>query len=148
MPVVPRSNVDQLARQCAEQMWSGDNASRSLGMILESVGEGRATLSMVVREDMVNGHDICHGGLIFSLADSAFAFACNSQNQIAVASSCSIDFVSPAYKGECLTARATVLRQGKRSGIYDVEVKNADGRLVAQLRGRSARTGGKLVEAV
>lgn len=142
-----RSNADRLARQCAEQMWSGDNASRALGMVVESVGEGCATLSMIVREDMVNGHNTCHGGLIFSLADSTFAFACNSQNEIAVAANCSIDFVAPAYKGDRLIASATVLHQGKRSGIYDVVVRNAGGKTVAHLRGRSARTGGSLVES-
>jgi acyl-CoA thioesterase len=142
------SEADQLARRCAEQMWSDDEASKALGMVLESVGEGVATLSMVVRDDMVNGHDICHGGLIFSLADSTFAFACNSQNQVAVASSCSIDYVSPAYRGDRLTASAAMLHQGKRAGIYDVQVMNQEGRLVAQLRGRSARTGGTLVEPV
>lgn len=140
------SAADQLARRCAEQMWSDDKASKALGMVLESVEKGRATLSMIVREDMVNGHNICHGGLIFSLADSTFAFACNSQNQVAVASSCSIDYVFPAYKGDRLTARAAMLHQGKRAGIYDVEVRNQEGRLVAQLRGRSARTGGRIVE--
>lgn len=142
------SDADQLARRCAERMWSDDNASKALGMTMESVGEGFAVLSMVVREDMVNGHNICHGGLIFSLGDSAFAFACNSQNEVAVASSSSIDFVSPAYTGDRLTASATMLHQGKRAGIYDIEVRNQEGRLIAQLRGRSARIGGTLVEPV
>ena len=140
------SDADQLARRCAEQMWSDDKASKALGMVLESVSEGRATLSMIVREDMVNGHDICHGGLIFSLADSSFAFACNSQNEVAVASGCNIDYLSPAYKGDRLTASAAMLHQGRRSGIYDVQVTNQDGRVVAQFRGRSARIGGSLVE--
>lgn len=141
-----QSDADQLARRCAEQMWSDDKASKALGMVLESVSEGHATLSMLVREDMVNGHDICHGGLIFSLADSSFAFACNSQNQVAVASGGNIDYVLPAHKGDRLTASAAMIHQGKRNGIYDVRVTNQDDRLVAQFRGRSARTGGGLVE--
>lgn len=134
-----RLDPDQLARRCAEYMLSEDQASQTLGMVLDSVAEGQACVSMEVREDMVNGLDICHGGMIFSLADSAFAFACNTQNQRAVAANCSIDFIAPAHKGDRLTARATALHQGKRNGIYDVQVSNQRGRLIAQLRGRSAR---------
>lgn len=132
-------DADQLARLCAERMWSDDNASRALGMVIESTSEGRAIVSMSVREDMVNGHGSCHGGMIFSLADSAFAFACNSQNRVAVAASCGIDFIAPAKAGDLLRAEAAVLHQGGRNGIYDVEIRNQDGRVVAQMRGRSTR---------
>ncbi|MGI9296119.1 MAG: hydroxyphenylacetyl-CoA thioesterase PaaI [Pseudomonadales bacterium] len=136
---------DALARRCAGVMWEDDNASKWLGMKIESVSEGHAVLSMQVSAQMVNGHDICHGGFIFSLADSAFAFACNSQNHNAVAASCSIDYIRPALVNDVLTADAKVLHQGGRNGLYDVRVSNQQGDVIAQLRGRSARTKGQLI---
>ncbi len=135
-----------LAERCAEAMWAADNASKSLGMKILSVAEGTASLTMAITHNMVNGHAICHGGLIFTLADSAFAFACNSQNQVTVASGCTIDFVRPAKLGDQLTATATVVHQGKRNGIYDVTVTNQQDELIATFRGRSARLNQTLLQ--
>ncbi len=134
-----------LARRCAEHMWANDRASEHLGMAIESVAEGRAVLTMSVRENMVNGHDICHGGLIFALADSAFAFACNSQNHTTVAAGATIDFLRPAQQGDWLTAIATVVHQGGRNGIYDVVVTNQKDQVIAQFRGRSSRIKGAVI---
>ncbi len=128
---------EDLARASAEAMWSGDRASQAMGMTLDEVGPGRATLSMAVRGDMTNGHKTCHGGFIFTLADSAFAFACNSYNQRTVAQMASITFLSPAHEGDRLTAVAQeIVRQG-RSGIYDIRVTNQDGAHIAEFRGHS-----------
>lgn len=138
-------DADQTAQLCAERMWSDDKASRHLGMVIDSISEGNAVVSMTVSDEMINGHDTCHGGMIFSLADSAFALACNSQNQIAVAAHCGIDFIQPAYRGDRLTASAVMVHQGGRTGIYDVAVTNQDGRAIAQMRGRSARLKASLI---
>ena len=135
----------QLSAACAEAMWAGDRASRGLGMRIEEIGPGRAVLSMEVREDMVNGHAICHGGMIFTLADSAFAFACNSYNLSAVAAGARVDFIAPGRLGDRLTAVAEKVTQGRRSGVYDVAVRNQDDRLIALFRGNSQRIGGELV---
>lgn len=136
-----------LARSCADAMWADDKASAALGMKIESISPGEAILSMTVREDMVNGHAICHGGFIFTLADSAFAFACNSDNHSAVASGARIDFLAPGKLGDHLTAAARQVTQGRRTGVYDVEVSNQDGRKIAVFRGNSHRLGGQLVDA-
>ena len=128
---------DALATACARAMWADDNASQGLGMALDAIAPGQATLSMTVRPDMTNGHKTCHGGFIFTLADSAFAFACNTYNQRTVAQIASVSFLAPATEGDRLTARATeVWRQG-RGGIYDVTVTRADGTVIAQFRGHS-----------
>ncbi len=137
--------ADDLARRCADVMWAADHAAQWLGMQVDAMAEGRAELSMTVRPEMVNGHDICHGGLIFALADTAFAYACNSQNQVAVAASCGIDFIRPAHAGDRLVASAVQLHQGGRTGLYDVSVLNQAGDVVAQMRGRSARTKAQLI---
>lgn len=126
-----------LAQACAARMYADDRASQALGMRIDEVAPGRAVLSMSVREDMVNGHDICHGGFIFTLADSAFAFACNSFNRVTVAQGASIDFLRPAMRGERLRAEAKVVNQGARTGVYDVEVRREDGKLIACFRGNS-----------
>lgn len=137
---------DDRARKSAEIMFADDRASPGLGMQIDEVGPGHARMSMTVRPDMLNGHGICHGGFIFSLADSAFAFACNSYNQYAVAQQNQITFVSPAKAGERLTATATeAVRQG-RSGTYDVTVTGADGRTVALMRGLSRTVKGQHFE--
>ena len=128
-------------------MWANDRASRELGMQIEVVEPGRAVLLMSVRDDMVNGHDICHGGMIFTLADSAFAFACNSHNLNAVAAGARIDFLAPGRLGDRLTAVAQQVAQSRRSGVYDVTVTNQDGRVIALFRGNSQRIGGELVDA-
>ena len=135
-----------MAEQCAARMWANDRASQSLGMRIESVAPGRAVLCMSVREDMTNGHDICHGGFIFTLADSAFAFACNTHNRVTVAQAVKIDFVRPALRGDELRATAHELHRGSRSGVYDVEVHRADGKLVACFRGNSHSTDKHLLE--
>jgi len=119
-----------------EAMWAEDQASRALGMELEYVAEGEARLSMVVRDDMVNGHDLCHGGLIASLADSAFAFACNSRGTKTVAAGFEISLLQPARLGDTLVASASERVLRGRSGIYDVTVRCGD-EVVAEFRGRS-----------
>ncbi len=128
---------DELARACADAMWERDNASQRLGMRIEDVGAGWARLSMTVRDDMTNGHKICHGGFIFTLADSAFAFACNSYNQNAVAQQCAVTFLAPVGEGERLTAEAREINRSGRSGIYDIRVTRDDGETVAEFRGHS-----------
>ena len=128
-------------------MWAQDRASQSLAMRIESVGPGCAELSMPVRADMLNGHAICHGGYIFALADSAFAFACNSYNLTTVASGCAIDFLAPACEGDRLTAIARERNASGRTGVYDIEVTNQRGEKIALFRGKSYRIKGHIVEA-
>lgn len=125
------------ARKSAEAMWANDRASKWLGMTLDAVGPGTATMSFTVEDHHLNGHDICHGGYIFTLADSAFAFACNSYNQLAVAQENQITFLSPGRKGERLTAVAAEAAKTGRSGVYDIIVTGGDGRKVALFRGLS-----------
>ncbi len=127
-----------------EGMWADDSASRALGMELIAVSLGQAEMSMRVRSDMVNGHGICHGGIIFSLADSTFAFACNSYNLRAVASGARIEFLAPARLDDRLSAVAREVSQGKRVGVYDVVVKNCSNHVIALFRGNAYRTGGQL----
>ena len=141
-----RGTADELARRAAEAMWSGDHATQGLGMELVSVAEGFAEITMPVRQDMVNGHGICHGGFIFTLADSAFAFACNSRNQMTVAAGARIDFIKSAKEGDVLTARARVVHQGKRTGVYDAQVVNQAQEVIAEFRGNSATIAGQLVD--
>lgn len=117
-----------------------------LGMQIEAVGPGTAVLSMTVRPDMVNGHQICHGGLIFTLADSTFAFACNSYNRVTVAAGCSIEYLAPARLGDRLTATGQERSLSGRSGVYDIHVTNQDGTLIALFRGKSARIQGQLID--
>jgi acyl-CoA thioesterase len=121
-------------------MWATDAASRMLGMEIEHLGEGEATVTMLVREDMVNGHDLCHGGLIASLADSAFALACNSRGVVTVAAGFEVDFLEPAHLGQQLRAEAHEVVLRGRSGIYDVTVRTGD-TVVAVFRGRSRSLG-------
>ncbi|HPD92940.1 MAG: hydroxyphenylacetyl-CoA thioesterase PaaI [Rhodobacter sp.] len=128
---------DHLARASAQAMLADDNASRHLGMSLDFVAPGQATLTMTVRPEMTNGHKTCHGGYIFTLADSAFAFACNTYNQRTVAQMAAVSFLAPAFEGDLLTATAQeVWRQG-RGGIYDVRVTNQSGTPIAEFRGHS-----------
>jgi acyl-CoA thioesterase len=129
----------------AAHMFAADRASRGLGMTIVEVGEGTATLTMTVRDDMLNGHDICHGGFITTLADSAFAFACNSRNVLTVAAGLTVDFLAPARRGEVLTARAMETSRAGRTGVYDMIVTNQDGAKVALVRGRSHSMAGKTV---
>ena len=129
-------SAQELAEQSAAAMWAQDAASQAMGMALDSVRPGYARLTMRVRDDMVNGHRICHGGFVFALADSAFAFACNSYGHAAVAQDCDIVFVAPARLGDVLTAEAIERHRFGRNGIYDVTVRR-DGEVVAEFRGRS-----------
>lgn len=138
--------AQQLAEACAEAMYSRDGASQMLGMQIEAVGPGTAVLSMTVRPDMVNGHQICHGGLIFTLADSTFAFACNSYNRVTVAAGCSIEYLAPARLGDRLTATGQERSLSGRSGVYDIQVTNQEGTLIALFRGKSARIQGQLID--
>jgi acyl-CoA thioesterase len=135
----------ELALAASKAMWNRDNATHALGMELVSVAPGLAVLRMKVRSDMVNGHHICHGGLIFTLADSAFAYACNSYNLNTVASGCSIDFLAPGREGDVLEASAVERSSAGRSGVYDVEVKVVGGSTVALFRGRSYRIKGEVI---
>lgn len=129
----------QIADAVRDAMWANDPASRSLGMRMLAIGPGNAVIEMTVRADMLNGFRICHGGFITSLADSAFAFACNSYNALTVAAGLTIDFLAPAQVGDVLTATASERWQSGRNGLYDVEVQNQRGERVALLRGRSYR---------
>ncbi|MBI5785023.1 MAG: hydroxyphenylacetyl-CoA thioesterase PaaI [Rhodocyclales bacterium] len=138
---------EQTAARCAEIMWPDDHAARGLGMQIVAVGPGTATLTMTVRQDMVNGHGTCHGGFIFAVADSTFAYACNSFNHRAVAAGVDINFLAPAHLGDLLTAQGHARHQGGRSGVYDIEVTNQDGKLVAVFRGRAARIKGHFFES-
>ncbi len=135
----------ELAQACGRALWEGDHACRALGITLVDIAAGRATMSMRVRADMVNGHDICHGGLIFTLADSCFAYACNSDNHNTVAAGARIEFLAPARLDDELTASAIQLQQGRRSGVYDVTVRNQAQQIIALFRGNSHRIGGHLV---
>ena len=135
-----------LAERVAAIMFERDRASQALGMRIVRVGPGFAELTMVVRDDMVNGHAICHGGFVFTLADSAFAFACNSYNLNTVAQGCAIEFLAPAHEGDVLTARAVERRLSGRTGVYDIEVTNQRGETIALFRGKSYRIKGHVIE--
>ena len=127
---------EELATACAEAMWAADRASQALGMTLESVRPGGARLTMEVRAGMVNGHDLCHGGLIATLADSAFAFACNTHGTVTVAAGFDIAFLEPAHLGDLLVADAREVTRRGRTGVYDVTVRRGD-TVIAEFRGRS-----------
>jgi len=134
----------ELARRCAETMYANDAASRSLGIRVDIPNAGQAIARMTVREDMVNGFDICHGGLLFTLADTAFAFACNAYDERTFAAAASIDFLRPARLGDELRASAREDYRGRRRGFYTVEVRNQRDEAVALFRGRSASRGERL----
>ncbi|MET0837940.1 MAG: hydroxyphenylacetyl-CoA thioesterase PaaI [Marmoricola sp.] len=136
------TDPDDVARRGAEVMWAGDAASRALGMSVVDVGPGTAEVSMTVREDMVNGWGLCHGGLIASLADSAFAFACNSHGTVTVAAGFEVTFLESAHLGDDLVATAVERARRSRSGLYDVTVRRtSDDAVIAEFRGRSRSTG-------
>jgi acyl-CoA thioesterase len=137
---------DDLARACADAMWKDDDASQGLGMEILDVKAGQATLAMTVKPHMVNGHGIAHGGFIFLLADSTFAFACNSHNERAVAAQCNISFIKPGKLGDRLVATAREISRSGRSGIYDVRV-TVDDIAIAELRGHSRTVSGAWVPA-
>lgn len=133
-------SADEVARAGARAMWAEDSASRGLGMELVSVAPGRAEVTMTVRDDMVNGHALCHGGLIATLADSAFALACNTYGEVTVAAGFEIDFLEPGRLGDVLVATAVERVRRGRSGIYDVTVRSG-GTIIAEFRGRSRSLG-------
>jgi len=137
---------DALAAEVARRMWDGDRATQALGMELLEVRAGYARLRMPVRRDMTNGHGICHGGFMFLLADSTFAFACNSHNQRTVAASAEIHFIASAHEGDVLTAEGVEQHLAGRSGVYDMRVTDQSGRLIALFRGKSATIKGQFVE--
>jgi acyl-CoA thioesterase len=137
--------VQATAERAAAALFDGDRASQMLGMRIAAMAPGEARVTMMVRADMVNGHRLCHGGLIFALADSAFAFACNSYGDSTLAAAASIDFLAPAREGDALTAHARELWRAGRSGLYEITVSNQHGEPIALFRGRSHRTDGRLI---
>lgn len=139
-------DAQQIAEQSARALSERDQASEALGIRFVAVGPGTAVLTMTVRTDMLNGHALCHGGLIFTLADTAFAFACNSYGDATVAATGSIDFLMPGREGDVLTASAQEIWRAGRSGIYEVVVTNQANDRVALFRGRSARIAGRLID--
>ena len=146
MNVKATLSPDALARACAEAMWKDDDASKGLGMEIVEVREGQATLVMTIQPHMVNGQRIAHGGFIFALADSAFAFACNSHNEKAVAAQGNITFIRPGKLGDRLIATAREISRSGRSGIYDVRV-SVNETVIAEYRGHSRTIGGAWLPA-
>ena len=138
--------LQQIAERCAAEMRRHDHAALSLGIELLAIGPGTASMRMTVRQDMVNGHGICHGGFIFTIADEAFAYACNTFNRNTVAANVDISFLAPAHIGDVLTAHGEARQLGGRSGIYDIEVLNQEDQLIALFRGHAARIKGQLFE--
>ena len=131
------SAANELARRCADMLWMDDTASQGLGMELMDVGPGRARMEMVITEAMANGHGMAHGGFIYTLADSTFAFACNSYGERAVAAQCAITYLRPGKCGDRLTAVAEERTRAGRTGVYDVRVTASDGTILAEFRGHS-----------
>ena len=146
MNVKATLSPDDLARACADAMWQEDDASKGLGMEIVEVRPGQATLTMTVKPDMVNGQRIAHGGFIFLLADSTFAFACNSRNERTVAAQCDITFIKPGKLGDRLVATAREISRSGRSGIYDISV-TANDVVIAEFRGHSRTVGGAWLPA-
>jgi acyl-CoA thioesterase len=140
------SDPQALAELAGKAMFERDPASQKLGMTLDEIRPGYARMSMRVRDDMLNGHSTCHGGYIFMLADSAFAFACNSHNFVTVGAGCTIDYLAPGREGDLLTAEATEQALTGKTGVYDIVVTNQEGRKVALFRGKSHRVSGHVVE--
>ena len=139
----------QVAEAARAAMLKDDHATKSLGIRIEAVGPGTCTAAMTVRQDMLNGHAICHGGLITTLADSAFAFACNAYNEVTVASGFDVNLLAAARLGDVLTAQAVELSKAGRTGVYDISVRNQRGEAIAAFRGRSYTMKGKpLVEGL
>lgn len=144
-PKLSPAEAQALADATAEAMFSRDRAAQALGIKIVRVQPGASLLTMTVRSDMVNGHHICHGGMIFSLADTAFAYACNSYNKNTVASACHIDFLAPAKEGETLEAEAVEQSAAGRTGVYDITVRNNHGKTIALFRGKSYRINGEVI---
>ena len=144
-PKLSPAEAQTLADATAEAMYSRDRAAQALGIKIVRVQPGASLLTMTVRSDMVNGHHICHGGMIFSLADTALAYACNSYNKNTVASACHIDFLAPAKEGETLEAEAVEQSASGRTGVYDITVRNNHGKTIALFRGKSYRINGEVI---
>lgn len=142
---VPVLDKQRVAESVRDAMFAEDAAAQALGMEVESIGAGRARVAMTVRPDMLNGFGICHGGLITTLADTAFAYACNSYNEMTVAAGIVMDLLAPVREGERLTADAREVYLRGRNGVYDVEVTNQDRKVVAVMRGRSVTKKGEPV---
>lgn len=138
-------NKSELAHACAQHMYANDALSNLFGMQIKQMDEGTAVVTMQVTKSMVNGLNTCHGGVIFSLADTSFAFACNSQNEVAVAAGCNIDYLRPAMIDDVLSATSKMQYQGRRSGIYQTLITNQDNKLIAVFKGNSARLGGAVL---
>jgi len=137
----------QLAQSCADAMFQRDQASRNLGMKITQVSPGKATVTMPVSSIMIQGHGSCHGGYLFTLADSAFAFACNSYNKATVASGCTIDYMLGTREGDLLTASAVEQSRGNRTGVYDITITNQNGHVVALFRGKSYQVRGEVIQS-
>jgi len=133
----------QIADLVREHMFANDRAAKGLGMEVTETTPGKATVTMTVRQNMLNGHDICHGGLITTLADTAFAYACNSYNELTVASGFSVDLMAPGREGDVLTARAFEVSKAGRTGVYDCDITNQRNERIAVFRGRSYTIKGK-----
>ncbi|MDN4057824.1 hydroxyphenylacetyl-CoA thioesterase PaaI [Massilia sp. YIM B02769] len=140
-------DAQALAELAGKTMYERDPASKGLGMTLDEIRPGYARMSMRVRPDMLNGHASCHGGFIFTLADSAFAFACNSHNFNTVGAGCTIDYLAPGREGDLLTAEAQEQALAGKTGVYDVTVTNGEGKTIALFRGKSHRVSGTVVNA-
>ena len=136
---------DEFAHACADAMTTADHASREAGIRLDAVGPGCATVAMRVLPTMANGHGICHGAYVFLVADTAFSYACNTYGDVTVAAGCDIVFAAPATAGDELIAVAAERARFGRNGIYDVTVRCADGKLIAEMRGRSRTSGDKIL---
>jgi acyl-CoA thioesterase len=142
----PRTDLQTLAELAGKTMYERDPASQALGMLLAEIRPGYARMTMPVRRDMLNGHQTCHGGYIFMLADSAFAFACNSHNHNTVGAGCTIDYLAPGREGDLLSAEATEQALAGKTGVYDIKVVNQEGRTIALFRGKSHRVAGMVAE--
>lgn len=136
----------RIAERAVEALWRSDAASQGMGMKIESCAPGRAAVTMRIRPDMVNGHGICHGGIVFALADSAFAFACNSHGHNTVAAGAAIEFLAPAREGDVLRAVAGERWRRGKAGIYEIEVRNQRDEVIALFRGRSHQIAGRLID--
>ncbi len=146
-PLTAEMTPQQLAEACAESMYRRDTATQALGIAIEHIAPGEARLGMTVTAPMIQGHDSCHGGYIFALADSTFAFACNTYDAVTVAQGCSIEYVTPGKLGDRLTAHAREQSRGRRTGVYDIRIENQRGELVALFRGKSYQVRGTLLAA-
>ena len=142
------SEAQLIAERVRNHMWSTDRASQGMGMRVTAIGPGSCTMTMIVREDMLNGYGTCQGGLLTALADSCFAFACNAYNEITVASGFNVEIVAPGRLGDLLTATAVEVSKAGRMGVYDVDVRNQRDERVVAFRGRSYTLKGKPVVAL